>query len=168
MRQTERGGVCQAGTVARFRAGGKGAALQRPERQTGRQDSPRAASAADGRAPNSSSSSAGLRVISPVRPEVGARSLGAGLDATQGSGPQDPGHGPQSQGPAPLGAELQAKEARRVDAERIKGRQRVYTNYQPPPSPPLQTPSGFLALVIRALPAGHTTPSGPADNRLRH
>lgn len=84
--------MCQAGTVAGFRAGGKGAALQRPERQTGRQDSPRATSA-DGRAPNSSSSSAGLRVISPVGPEVGARSLGAGLDATQGSGPQDPGRG---------------------------------------------------------------------------
>lgn len=42
----------------------------------------------------------------------------------------------------------------------IKGRQRVYTNYRPPP-PPLQTPSGFLALVTRALPAGHTTPAAP-------
>lgn len=77
MGQTGRGGVCQAGTVAGFRAGGKGAALQRPERQTGRQDSPRAASA-DGRAPSSnggssSSSSAGVPVISPVEPGVGAR-----------------------------------------------------------------------------------------------
>lgn len=165
--------MCQEGTVAGFRAGGKGAALLRPERQTGRQDSPRAASA-DGRTPSSnggsSSSSAGLRVISPVEPGVGTRSLGAEVDAAQGSGLKQarPRSRPQSQGPAPLGAELQAKEARRVDAERIKGRQRVYTNYQPPPPPPLQTPSGFLALVTPALPAGHTTPSGPADNRLRH
>lgn len=89
--------MCQAGTVAGFRAGGKGAALQRPERQTGRQDSPRAASA-DGRAPSSnggssSSSSAGLPVISPVEPGVGARSQGAGVDAAQGSVRQDPGRG---------------------------------------------------------------------------
>lgn len=81
--------MCQACTVAGFRAGGKGAALRRPERQTGRQDSPRAASA-DGRAPSSnggsSSSSAGLRVISPVGPGAGARSPGAGLDAARGSG----------------------------------------------------------------------------------
>lgn len=88
--------MCQAGTVAGFRAGGKGAALPRPERQTGRQDSPRAASA-DGRAPSSnggsSSSSAGLPVISLVEPGVGARSLGAELDAAQGSGRQDPGRG---------------------------------------------------------------------------
>lgn len=88
--------MCQAGTVAGFRAGGKGAALQRPERQTGRQDSPRAASA-DGRAPSSnggsssSSSSAGLPVISPVEPGAGARSQGAGVDAAQGSVRQDPG-----------------------------------------------------------------------------
>lgn len=85
------GGHC--GRVQGWRERGGAAEAKR---QTGRQDSPRAASA-DGRAPSSnggsSSSSARFPVISPVEPGVGARPQGAGMDAAQGSVWQDPGRG---------------------------------------------------------------------------